>query len=32
MAAANLATLPVLALYVVLQRQVVDAFVRSGIK
>jgi sn-glycerol 3-phosphate transport system permease protein len=32
MAAANLATLAVLAIYVVLQRQVVDAFVRSGIK
>jgi multiple sugar transport system permease protein/sn-glycerol 3-phosphate transport system permease protein len=32
MAAANIATLPVLAVYVALQRQVVDAFVRSGIK
>jgi len=32
MAAASLASLPVFALYVALQRQVVDAFVRSGLK
>lgn len=32
MAAAGLATLPVLLLYVVLQRRIVNAFVRSGIK
>ena len=32
MAAAGLACLPVLLVYVVLQRQVVDAFVRSGLK
>ena len=32
MAAASLASLPIFGLYVVLQRQVVDAFVRSGLK
>jgi len=32
MAASTLAYLPVLGLYLVLQRQVVDAFVRSGLK
>lgn len=32
MAAASLACLPIFALYVALQRQVVDAFVRSGLK
>jgi ABC-type glycerol-3-phosphate transport system permease component len=32
MAAAGLATLPVLLLYIVLQRRIVNAFVRSGIK
>jgi multiple sugar transport system permease protein/sn-glycerol 3-phosphate transport system permease protein len=32
MAAATLATLPNLALYVALQRQVIDAFIRSGLK
>lgn len=32
MAAAGLLSLPVLGLYVVLQRQVIDAFVRSGLK
>jgi len=32
MAAASLASLPVFALYIALQRQVVDAFVRSGLK
>ncbi len=32
MAASTLACLPVFALYLVLQRQVVDAFVRSGLK
>jgi sn-glycerol 3-phosphate transport system permease protein len=32
MAAASLASLPIFALYVLLQRQVVDAFVRSGLK
>ncbi len=32
MAAAGIATLPILVLYVVLQRHVIDAFVRSGLK
>lgn len=32
MAAASLASLPIFGLYVALQRQVVDAFVRSGLK
>lgn len=32
MAATTLATLPILALYLVLQRQVIDAFVRSGLR
>lgn len=32
MAAATLASLPILLLYVVLQRQVIDAFIRSGLK
>lgn len=32
MAAASLASLPILAIYVVLQRQVIEAFVRSGLK
>ena len=32
MAAATMATLPVFVLYVALQRQVIDAFVRSGLK
>ncbi|MBL7500459.1 carbohydrate ABC transporter permease [Frankia sp. CNm7] len=32
MAASGLACLPILALYVVLQRQVIDAFVRSGLR
>jgi ABC-type glycerol-3-phosphate transport system permease component len=32
MAAATLATLPIFALYVALQRQVIDAFIRSGLK
>ena len=32
MAAAGLATLPVLLLYLVLQRRIVNAFVRSGLK
>jgi ABC-type glycerol-3-phosphate transport system permease component len=32
MAAAGMATLPVLLIYVFLQRYVVDAFVRSGLK
>jgi multiple sugar transport system permease protein len=31
MAASGLACLPIFALYLVLQRQVVDAFVRSGL-
>lgn len=32
MAAASLATLPILAIYLVLQKQIVDSFLRSGIK
>jgi sn-glycerol 3-phosphate transport system permease protein len=32
MAGATLATLPLLLLYLILQRQVVDAFVRSGLR
>jgi ABC-type glycerol-3-phosphate transport system permease component len=32
MAAATLATLPIFALYIALQRHVVDAFIRSGLK
>jgi ABC-type glycerol-3-phosphate transport system permease component len=32
LAAAGLATLPLLVLYLVLQRRVVDAFVRSGLR
>jgi len=32
MAASSLASLPILALYVFLQRQIIDAFVRSGLK
>ena len=32
MAASTLASLPILALYVALQRQIIDSFVRSGIK
>ena len=32
MAAAGLACLPVFALYVVLQRHIVNAFVRSGLR
>jgi len=32
MAASSLASLPILAIYVVLQRQVIEAFVRSGLK
>jgi ABC-type glycerol-3-phosphate transport system permease component len=32
MAGASLASLPILALYLLLQRQVIDAFVRSGLK
>ena len=32
MAAASLASLPIFALYLVLQRQVVDAFIRSGLR
>ena len=32
MAAASLATLPIFALYIVLQRQVIDAFIRSGLR
>jgi ABC-type glycerol-3-phosphate transport system permease component len=32
MAAAGMASLPILLLYVVLQRHVIDAFVRSGLK
>jgi ABC-type maltose transport system permease subunit len=32
MAASTLACLPIFAVYVVLQRQVVEAFVRSGLK
>lgn len=32
MAAAGLATIPVLLIYIFLQRYVVDAFVRSGLK
>ena len=32
MAAASLASLPIFALYVVLQRQVIDAFIRSGLR
>lgn len=32
MAAASIATLPILALYVVLQRQIVQSFVQSGLK
>lgn len=32
MAATTLATLPILALYLILQRQVIDAFVRSGLR
>jgi ABC-type glycerol-3-phosphate transport system permease component len=32
LAAAGLATLPLLILYLILQRRVVDAFVRSGLR
>jgi hypothetical protein len=32
MAAASLASYPIFALYVVLQRQVIDAFIRSGVR
>jgi len=32
MAAASLASLPIFALYLVLQRQVIDAFIRSGLR
>jgi len=32
MAAASLASLPIFALYIALQRQVIEAFVRSGLK
>ena len=32
MAAASLASLPIFALYIVLQRQVIDAFIRSGLR
>jgi ABC-type glycerol-3-phosphate transport system permease component len=32
MAAATLASLPIFALYIVFQRQVINAFVRSGLK
>jgi multiple sugar transport system permease protein len=32
MAASGLACLPIFALYVALQRQVIDAFVRSGLR
>jgi ABC-type glycerol-3-phosphate transport system permease component len=32
MAAASVATLPILGLYIVLQRQVIDAFIRSGLR
>jgi sn-glycerol 3-phosphate transport system permease protein len=32
MAASSLATLPILAIYVVLQRRIVDSFLRSGLK
>jgi ABC-type glycerol-3-phosphate transport system permease component len=32
MAAASIASLPILAIYVLLQRQIIDSFVRSGIK
>ena len=31
-AAASIATLPILALYVVLQRQIIQSFVQSGLK
>jgi sn-glycerol 3-phosphate transport system permease protein len=32
MAGASLTTIPLLAIYLILQRQVVDAFVRSGLR
>jgi len=32
MAASSLASLPIFAIYALLQRQVIDAFVRSGLK
>ena len=32
MAAASMASLPVFVIYVLLQRQVIDAFVKSGIR
>jgi multiple sugar transport system permease protein/sn-glycerol 3-phosphate transport system permease protein len=32
MAAASLASLPIVVLYIVLQRHVIDAFIRSGLK
>ncbi len=32
MAAAGIASLPILVVYVLLQRRVIDAFVRSGLK
>ncbi len=32
MAASSLASLPILALYIVLQKQIVESFIRSGMK
>jgi hypothetical protein len=32
MAASSLASLPIFVIYIALQRQVIDAFVRSGIR
>ena len=32
MAAATMATLPIFVLYVILQRQVIDSFVKSGLR